>query len=114
MTFWTHSYPVARKPHYCDMCQRQITRGEKYLRGAGLDSGTVQTWAECLHCEAFRLICDLCDPYSSEYGPDEFYEFEPSCEVTKSWKSLWRAKWLDDMGELASIPHSSMLPVVAS
>jgi hypothetical protein len=102
MTFWTDSWPVARKPHRCELCNRTIRPGEKYRRGVGMD-GTVWTFKECRHC---RAVMDLADPTGGdcEYFPDVLGEWEPQSVTEARWRAQWRRQWTRRDGALYPLP----------
>lgn len=52
MTDHLVTHPVARKPHRCSECGRQIPSGEAYRRQVTLGDGPPTATTECLHCEA--------------------------------------------------------------
>jgi hypothetical protein len=103
MTFWTETYPVARKEHRCTLCGRTIRPGETYRRGVGLDDGRAWTFKECAHC---RAVMDLCDPAwgEYEYDADVLYEWEPQDIREARWRAQHRRKWMRRDGSLYPIP----------
>lgn len=102
MTFYTHSFPRARKPHTCSLCARTIDPGETYTRGFGADGGGAWTWKNCTHCEAFltraEVACDV------EYGVGDFECFEPSTVTEARWLVQWRRGWRRRDGALYPVP----------
>lgn len=103
---WTHTYPTARKPHTCEFCYRTIVPGEKYLRGTGFGEGDgIHSWAECRHCEAFRIICDLGDEWDHTYSRDDFTEADfPDGSDAYVWQVSFLNKWRCYDGELMPVP----------
>jgi hypothetical protein len=102
MTFWTDTWPVARKEHRCTLCRRIIRPGEKYRRGVGLGDGA-HTFKECLHC---RAVMDLADPTwgECEYFEDVLGEWEPYSVTELRWKVQWQRKWERRDGDLYPVP----------
>ena len=58
MHYWTET-PVARKPHRCDHCGRDIPPGCKYLRQRVIDGG--DTWVFRSHEDCHELAVELMD-----------------------------------------------------
>jgi hypothetical protein len=101
--FFTETHPVARKPHTCGMCRRQIRPGETYRRGAGMDGGTAWTFKECAHCLPFiRLAHTLAG--DSEYGEDLLIEFEPENVAEARVRAQFRRQWQNRAGDLYPVP----------
>lgn len=46
---------VARKPHRCCECQRQIFAGEKYQAASGMWDGSFSTFRTCIECADTRV-----------------------------------------------------------
>lgn len=72
MSFFTTSYPVARKAHMCVECRGAIEPGQRYARLAGATDG--RGWSErmCLPCHGLAVEAwDLChaDKLLLEDGP---------------------------------------------
>lgn len=59
---------VARKPHVCCECRRQIATGQKYSRVKGCWDGRWSEFKTCLDCHDLRI--ELADPYYGQapYG----------------------------------------------
>lgn len=60
----TTTTPVAAKPHYCEVCCKQIDRGERYTRVKGEWEREWQNWAAhtiCLdlHGSASEGVCQM-------------------------------------------------------
>ena len=103
MTFWTDTWPTARKEHSCSLCRRTIRQGEKYRRGVGLDSGRAFTFKECRHC---RAVMDLADPTGGEceYDLDVLGEWDAYGATELRWKVQWQRKWQRRDGDLYPVP----------
>lgn len=101
MTFFSHSWPTARKENRCDDCGRTIRPGEVYRRGFGAD-GIVWTWKECAHCSTLVHLIEW--DGSDGYGLDDFVEWEPGHVSHLRLKALWRKKWERRDGTLYPIP----------
>lgn len=52
---YNETYPVARKSHQCDACQREIRAGDQYARVFVLFDGTSETFKRCLRCQHIHL-----------------------------------------------------------
>ncbi len=106
MTHFQDEHPVARKPHWCEMCGRRIDPGEKYRRGSGMDGSTAWTWRECAHCAALAAYVALDDPWDDDgYGPDLFTEWEPLTVEHLRLKALaTRRRWRHTDGRLYPVP----------
>lgn len=69
MSFWNETLRTARTPKRCDECSTQITKGEKYVYGAGINvAGEFGVWKshpDCLACN--RELTKLADLYWDEY-----------------------------------------------
>jgi hypothetical protein len=107
--FWRHDYVKARKPHGCEFCLRTIGPGERYMRGKGFGDH-VWSWAECGHCEAFRVLADVVDGWDEDYDRDTFACMEPRDEVERLWLAQWANQWRDDAGVLVAVPRQADLP----
>ena len=102
-TFVDH-HPVARKRHWCDLCDRVTLPGETYWRQAGLGDGAAWTTKTCEHCE--RAAWAYCrDVGESEWDRDDALQWlsEYHSASYASMCSGWR--WPD--GGLVSVPFGS-------
>ena len=100
MTTFIWSHPIARKPHTCTVCYRQIAPGEKYARMAGLDCGEVWTSVECAHCHWL----------TGEYV-DSSGEFEYDQESVREWAVDWAPITWESMLAGWRSPDGDLLPV---
>ena len=74
--------PVARKPHQCLMCLRQIEAGETYTRQRCLNDGAFYTWRNCAHCAVFMSVIVAVDGMSDEgISRWDADEFEPETDL---------------------------------
>jgi len=55
--YWP-SRPIARKPHRCEECGREIRRGERYERVRGIWDGHPDTFCTCVYCLAIRDLIE--------------------------------------------------------
>ncbi|WP_156649146.1 hypothetical protein [Mycobacteroides abscessus] len=108
----SREHPVARKPHRCCMCYRQIEPGERYLRAFNAHDGYVWTWKECEHCQVMvTLLWDQVfewTAYDEGYNADTMGEFEPSTIGEARLKVYWRHGWRRRDASLRPLPE---LPV---
>lgn len=105
MTFYSDSWPTARKEHRCSDCRRTIHPGEKYRRGAGMDGEQAWTWKDCEHCYWLLQII----PWDDEYHPETFDEWEPDSVSELRLKALWLKKWTRADGSLYPVPTITTL-----
>lgn len=96
---WKH--PRARKEHKCDACRRRIDPGEYYTISAGVDMGRFTSFKMCVHCEAMLKFID----YDSEFGPEDFIEFDPYSIPEFRMKVYFNKKWRNNAGELYPVPE---------
>jgi len=99
----SQSKPKARKAHLCEWCGRTIEPGEVYQRAALLSDDGFYDWANCLHCAALVVLCDI-DGYGEGVTDDDITEWEPETWRHHLWKAQWRAKWRRADGTPYSIP----------
>lgn len=103
MTHWISETRRARKAHRCDTCGRQITPGEHYRHGAGMDGSTAWSWAECAHCRVLAaFVMDLYD--LDEYDWTSVAEWDPADLGEFRVKAQWRRQWRRVDGGLYPVP----------
>lgn len=74
LEFSSHSYPVARKEHRCDLCCSEIKVGEEYSRFSGMYEGRFFDHKHHLLCE--RIISQYCDHVGdNEYDNDNVIDW---------------------------------------
>lgn len=67
---WDHlsdTRPVARKPHQCYLCCKQIDRGQRYVRRTGVSEGKIGRFA--MH--------ELCEKVASQWDEWQWECFDP-------------------------------------
>lgn len=105
----SREHPVARKPHRCCMCYRQIEPGERYLRAFSANSDGAWTWKECQHCEAMVVLlwhqAFEWAAYDEGYNADTMGEFEPSTIAEARLQVYWRHGWRRRDGTLRPVPQ---------
>ena len=67
--FLSRKEQKAKKPRRCDTCHAEIAPGERYVRTAFTDNGSVGDYSQHIHCEA------LAERYCMAMGTDE-YDFD--------------------------------------
>lgn len=55
-SFWSQSFPKARKEHSCEECGRKILPGETYEYVSGLWDDWFDTFKTCQHCVDIRTF----------------------------------------------------------
>lgn len=71
MTTLKDQIQTARKKHFCDFCNAEIQKGEKY-RSVTFVDGKIFTCKYHLCCE--KAIIKFTDPWDEEYSVDEVME----------------------------------------
>lgn len=98
---WHRVHRKARKTHSCELCGREILRGETYMAGSGFGNGEAHSWKECLHCESLVQLVLL---HEDEYSFDVLGEFEPATFTEARWMVQWRRQWTRRDGQLYPVP----------
>lgn len=63
-TVFSDDHPVARRPHRCGECYRNIEPGERYYVATGLIDSEWLTMCMCAHCEAAaQWLSQVCNGY---------------------------------------------------
>lgn len=66
MEFSTFREPVAKKPHVCSMCGREINIGEKYIRFSGKDGSYM------FDIKLHEFCNNVIDKYCKHVGENEY------------------------------------------
>ena len=102
-------HPIARKPHRCWECGRQIEVGERYRRTGIVEDGTAWTHKACLHCAG------VMDTLSKEcrgvvYG-GVYEDVADHADYDVAWAiplvEGMRARWRGRDGVLMAVPGAS-------
>lgn len=110
MTFFTNSYPKARKEHRCGTCYRMISVGETYRKCAGLDGGTAWTFKECNHCGVVgRAMCQNWG--MDEYDISTFQDWDPADLQELRVKVHFNKRWRRADGSLYPVPSLETVKV---
>lgn len=104
MTFYKCAERTARKSHRCMLCARQISPGERYMHGAGMDGATAWTWAECAHCDALRSYV-YARHWDDHYDEELIAEWEPETVAHLRIKAMWNRRWRRTDGTLMPVPE---------
>lgn len=103
----SRSEPVARKPHKCTECRREIRVGEKYLREGLLFDGRKSTVKTCEHCQVVRSwLSDECGGWMYEGVEEDITEHAREgygVDVIRLAVGM-RRFWTTRKGELMPIP----------
>lgn len=116
---WTTEKRKAAKKHYCNMCGRTISKGEKYSHGKGLYDGLWSVWDECLHCNTMLIVWE-----DGITGGDGYEELDTENAVS-GWvsdlsysidelraKAGFKKKWRTAQGNLWPLPY--VVPVLTA
>jgi len=105
MSTVVRSHPRARKVHYCEMCRRSISPGERHSSSRNLGGGTAFTWKECAHCAA--LLAYVLPLWGDDqYGPDSLLDWEPKTVDHLRLQALAvRRQWRHRDGLLYPVPE---------
>mgnify|MGYP000900062659 FL=1 len=83
---------IARKPHYCSWCGKEIQIGEKYATST-LKIDSVYEWRECSRCKSYvdeMFDDEVWGDYDPEYGIDQqtFWDFmsENHGDILHKWQ----------------------------
>ena len=101
MSDFVSTYPAARKPHACDLCDSGIRPGERYRRAVGFEGGTARTWKECLWCERVAGAY-MRGHYEDEYDAEAVHEW-----LADEYPTVYAqmcAGWSYPDGERAPLP----------
>ncbi len=85
---YDESLVVARKPHKCCECRREITKGESHMKCSGLWDGWA-TFRQHLHCYHFSRWINHGNNNGVPSGVEQCYV--PSCEFYSSFRD-WRGE----------------------
>lgn len=71
---YREQFQVARKPHTCDLCRKEIHAGERYLYHVNLCDGKFWVWKFHETCNA--IVCDFVETgYDDPFDIDEVREW---------------------------------------
>lgn len=96
---------IARKPHKCELCWRQIEPGERYRHQRNKEGGDIWTWRNCAHCnELLHLL--VAEGYDDGYGVtiDSACDWYPETVAQARLKVGWKRKWRRRDGSLYPLP----------
>lgn len=98
--------PVARKEHYCDLCNRVIDAGETYTRTRAVGDDGPYVWKQCSHCTALLLIYgdDIIWDRWEGYCDEDVRQWEPTGDAEQVLKARWLQHWRDVDGTLVPVP----------
>lgn len=92
---------IARKPHHCSWCGKEIHAGEKYTTST-LKVDYIYEWRECSRCKSYvdEMFDDkVWGDYDPEYGIDQqtFWDF-----MAEKHGDVWHKWQLEDEKERAA------------
>ena len=109
-TFLGSTNPVARKEHYCDLCNRIITPGERYNRQCNVGDDGLYTFRACGHCQAliraFNGESDWWYDTDFGYSYEDIADYRPGSVATARLLIGWRRKWRRRDGSLYPLPEA--------
>lgn len=109
---YVSTWRKAAKSHRCELCNRDIEKGERYLRSANISEGTAWTWIECAHCDSLRdLVVRQSGLRGEGYGPDLIGEWDPPTIGLLRLKAMWQKSWRNLHGDLYPVPEKVMADV---
>ncbi len=109
-------YVVARKPHRCLECHRQIDAGERYFRETYIYEGEARRHKTCAHCLAVReWLLGECGGfiYSSVKEDARNHVVDnPGCYDAKLYRAVvgMKWKWRAKSGRLLPVPALEAQP----
>src|SRR5690348_15578203 len=90
-------HSIARKPHTCSECRREIAKGERYLTAKGLMPG--DGWwktKQCAHCEVGAdWLLKECGGWSFDMVREDIHEHAQDYRKAGLWRLTagMRRKW---------------------
>lgn len=112
--------PVARKPHCCGMCDRQITPGETYSRATLKYDDQIYDWIECADCQRDLIYTEVhswsCGCYDEGVNAETAYEWahetvrhgktDSEREIAQAWLTRFGCD-CDECVPLSSTPATT-------
>ena len=84
---WNAAQKVARKPHICTECRRQISPRESYTNIRALYDGHWSTYKQCSHCRvATDWLWQECGGYLSEGVQEDINEHAQGYQKLSLWR----------------------------
>jgi hypothetical protein len=105
--------PIARKPHICGECRREIEPGERYRRVFMVCDGDASTYRSCRHCMvAQEWLSANCGGYVFTAVAEDIHEhigeYPALAEGLQFLLNGMRGRWRDEAGRVAL--HLPVLP----
>ena len=106
MSFWNSRTRIARIPHRCEYCGKQIEVGEQYSRETGIYEGEFNDYSLCSRCKGAwtylsgEYCCPICGGFNlREYDfADDMLSVECQCDKCDR-------KYMVDLSEEAIKKH---------
>lgn len=105
--FYSFVFRIARKPHKCEECWREIRRGERYRLASGKMDSRMWSAKTCAHCDIPRQWLEAnCDGYLYSQVIGDFMEHAeanmPMLRIVAGARRKWRS--FGDPAQLLPIP----------